>query len=143
MDIEGTVADLIVIETEHEQFPFETEVYRKIMEEYVNHHNQGIPIDFNYFVNHPERAVAEVAVDFMTTPYSLSNWERHFIYVSQESMILHRAAQASINALQLRRLEVMISDVQKELQAAENHEDVLILLQKQNSLIAAKKEFSK
>lgn len=143
MEIEGTVADLIVLELEHEQFPFETEVYRKVMEEYVNHHNQAIAIDFNYFVNHPDRSIAEVAVDFMTTPYSLSNWERHFIYVSEETQVLHRATQSAIDALQLRRLEVMIADVQKELQAAESHEDVLILLQKQNSLIQAKREFSK
>lgn len=143
MEIEGTVADLIVVELEHEQFPFETEVYRKIMEEYVSHHNQSIAIDFNYFVNLPDRSIAEVAVDFMTTPYSLSNWERHFIYVSEETQVLHKATQSAIDALQLRRLEVMIADVQKELQAADNHEDVLILLQKQNSLITAKREFSK
>jgi DNA primase len=143
MDIEGTVADLIVLEVEHEQFPFETEVYRKVMEEYVNHHNQAIAIDFNYFVNHPDRSVAEIAVDFMTTPYSLSNWERHFIYVSQEAQVLHRATQQAIDALQLRRLEVMIADVQKEIQGNENHEDVLILLQKQSSLIQAKRDFSK
>ena len=143
MDIEGTVADLIVLEIEHDQFPFETEVYRKVMEEYVNHHNQAIAIDFNYFVNHPDRAIAEVAVDFMTTPYLLSNWERHFIYVSEETQVLHKATQSAIDSLQLRRLEVMIADVQKELHATENHEDVLILLQKQNSLIQAKREFSK
>lgn len=143
LELEGTVADYIVIETEHDQFPFETEVYRTIMNEYVKHQNDGVAIDFNYFVNHPDRSVAEIAVDFISTPYQLSNWERHFIYVTQEAEVLYRAAQASVNALQLRRLEVMITDVQKELQATENHEDQLILLQKQNSLIIAKKEFSK
>jgi hypothetical protein len=50
---------------------------------------------------------------------------------------------ASVNALQLRRLEVMIADVQKEMQGTENYEDMLILLQKQNSLMMAKREFSK
>ncbi len=143
MEIEGTVADYIVLEAEHDQFPFETEAYRKIMEEYVKHQNDGVAIDFNYFVNHPERSVNEIAVDFMSTPYLLSNWERHFIYVTQESQVLFVAAQASVNALQLRRLEVMIADVQKEMLAAETHEDILILLQKQNSLIQAKKDFSK
>ncbi len=143
MEIEGTVADLIVLEIEHEQFPFETEVYRKIMEEYVSHHNQSIAIDFNYFVNLPDRAIAEVAVDFMTTPYSLSNWERHFIYVSEETHVLHKATQYAIDSLQLRRLEVMIADVQKELKEAVDHDDMMILLQKQNSLIQAKREFSK
>jgi len=143
MEIEGTVADYIVLEIEHDQFPFEVEAYRKIMEEYVKHQSEGVAIDFNYFVNHPERSVSEIAVDFMSTPYQLSNWERHFIYVTQESQVLHAAAQSAVNALQLRRLEVMIADVQKEMQAAETHEDILILLQKQNSLVQAKKDFSK
>lgn len=143
MDIEGTVADFIVVETEHDQFPFEHEVYRNIMNEYVKHHNDGVAIDFNYFVNHPERSISEVAVDFMSTPYQLSNWERHFIYVTVEAETLHKAALAAVNALQLRRLEVMIADVQKEMQTTESHEDLLILLQKQNSLMMAKREFSK
>jgi DNA primase len=142
-EIEGTVTDYILIETEHDQFPFETEAYRKIMEEYLRHHNEGAAIDFNYFVNHPDRAISEVAIDFMTTPYLLSNWERHFIYVTQESEVLQRTAKAAVNALQLRRLEVMINDVQNELRAAQSDEDMLILLQKQKSLLEAKQEFSK
>jgi DNA primase len=143
MEIEGTVADFIVVETEHEQFPFETEVYRKIMEDYVKHHHEGVALDHNYFVNHADKTVCEVTVDFVTTPYQLSNWERHFIYVHQEIEALHRAALSAINSLQLRRLEVMILDVQKELRESENYEDQLILIQKQKSLVEAKKEFSK
>lgn len=142
-EIEGTVADLILLDIEHEQFPFENETYRKIIEEYHRHHIDGIAVDFNYFVNHSDKAIAEIAVDFMTTPYLLSNWERHFIYVTEESKILQRAARSSIDALQLRRLEVMIADVQKELQEAKSPEDELILLQKQISLTEAKREFSK
>lgn len=143
VEIEGTVADLVLLEIEHDQFPFETEVYRKIVQEYERHQNEGAAIDFNYFVNHPERPIAEIAVDFMSTPYSLSNWERHFIYVTDEAKILHRAAQSAINALQLRRLEVMIGDVQKELREALTPEDEIILIQKQISLTEAKREFSK
>lgn len=142
-EIEGTVADFILLETEPDEFPFETEVYRRIIQEYQKHHSEGVAIDFNYFVNHTEKSISEIAVDFMTTPYLLSNWERHFIYVSQEAQMLQRAAQSAINALQLRRLEVMIADVQKELQEAKTPEDEVILIQKQMSLTEAKREFSK
>lgn len=142
-EIEGSVADLILLDIEHEQFPFENETYRKIIEEYQRHHIEGIAIDFNYFVNHSDRAIAEIAVDFMTTPYLLSNWERHFIYVTEESKILQRAARTAIDALQLRRLEVMIADVQKELQESKSPEDEIILIQKQMSLMDAKRDFSK
>ena len=143
MEIEGTLADFVVLEAEHSLFPFEVPTYRKIMEEYERHHHEGVALDHNYFVNYPDGSVSEVTVDFITTPYMLSNWERHFIYVHQEIQALIRSATAAVHALQLRRLEVMIADVQNELRETENFDDQLILLQKQQSLVAAKKEFSK
>lgn len=142
-EIEGTLADFLVIESEHEQYPFETEVYRKIMEEYIKHHHEGVALDYNYFIHHPEKTMSEVAVDFVSIPYQLSNWDKHFIYVTIESQNILKAAQKASNALHLRRLEVMINDVQAELRESKDLDEQLILIQKQKSLIEAKMEFSK
>lgn len=142
-EIEGTLADFLVIESEHEQYPFETEVYRKIMEEYIKHHHEGVALDYNYFIHHPEKTMSEVAVDFVSIPYQLSNWDKHFIYVTIESQNILKAAQKASNALHLRRLEVMINDVQAELRESKDVDEQLILIQKQKSLIEAKMEFSK
>jgi DNA primase len=142
-EIEGTLADFLVIESEHEQYPFETEVYRRIMEEYLKHHHEGVALDYNYFIHHPEKALSEIAVDFVSIPYQLSNWDKHFIYVTVESQNILRAAQKASNALHLRRLEVMINDVQNEIRESQDVEEQLILIQKQKSLIEAKMEFSK
>jgi DNA primase len=142
-EIEGTLADFLVIESEHEQYPFETEVYRKIMEEYIKHHHEGVALDYNYFIHHPEKTMSEVAVDFVSIPYQLSNWDKHFIYVTVESQNILKAAQKASNALHLRRLEVMINDVQAELRESKDVDEQLILIQKQKSLIEAKMEFSK
>lgn len=142
-EIEGTLADFLVIESEHEQYPFETEVYRRIMEEYLKHHHEGVALDYNYFIHHPEKALSEIAVDFVSIPYQLSNWDKHFIYVTVESQNILRAAQKASNALHLRRLEVMINDVQNEIRESQDGEEQLILIQKQKSLIEAKMEFSK
>ncbi len=142
-EIEGTLADFLVIESEHEQYPFETEVYRRIMEEYIKHHHEGVALDYNYFIHHPEKTMSEVAVDFVSIPYQLSNWDKHFIYVTVEAQNILKAAQKASNALHLRRLEVMINDVQSELREATDVDEQLILIQKQKSLIEAKMEFSK
>lgn len=142
-EIEGTLADFLVIESEHEQYPFETEVYRRIMEEYVKHHHEGVALDYNYFIHHPEKTMSEVAVDFVSIPYQLSNWDKHFIYVTVEAQNILKAAQKASNALHLRRLEVMINDVQAELRESKDLDEQLILIQKQKSLIEAKMEFSK
>ncbi len=143
VEIEATVADYIIREAEHTLFPFEVAEYRKIMEEYERHHTEGAAIDHNYFVNYPDPKVQEVTVDFMSTPYMLSNWERHFIYVSQEAEALLNSATAAVNSLQLRRLEVMIVDVQNKLRETEDFEEQLTLMQEQQSLVQLKKDFSK
>lgn len=142
-EIEGTLADFLVIESEHEQYPFETEVYRRIMEEYIKHHHEGVALDYNYFIHHPEKTLSEVAVDFVSIPYQLSNWDKHFIYVTVEAQNILKAAQKASNALHLRRLEVMINDIQAELRESKDVDEQLILIQKQKSLIEAKMEFSK
>lgn len=142
-EIEGTLADFLVIESEHEQYPFETEVYRRIMEEYIKHHHEGVALDYNYFIHHPEKMLSEVAVDFVSIPYQLSNWDKHFIYVTVEAQNILKAAQKASNALHLRRLEVMINDIQAELRESKDVDEQLILIQKQKSLIEAKMEFSK
>ncbi|MCK6641683.1 MAG: DNA primase [Bacteroidia bacterium] len=142
-EIEGTLADFLVIESEHEQYPFETEVYRRIMEEYIKHHHEGVALDYNYFIHHPEKMLSEVAVDFVSIPYQLSNWDKHFIYVTVEAQNILKAAQQASNALHLRRLEVMINDIQAELRESKDVDEQLILIQKQKSLIEAKMEFSK
>jgi DNA primase len=142
-EIEGTLADFLVINTEHEQYPFETEVYRRIMEEYIRHHHEGVALDYNYFIHHPEKALSEVAVDFVSIPYQLSNWDKHFIYVAMEAQNILKAAEKASNALHLRRLEVMINDIQNELRESKDVEEQLMLIQKQKSLMVAKMEFSK
>jgi predicted SpoU family rRNA methylase len=79
----------------------------------------------------------------VSIPYQLSNWDKHFIYVTIESQNILKAAQKASNALHLRRLEVMINDVQAELRESKDVDEQLILIQKQKSLIEAKMEFSK
>jgi len=143
MEIEGTLADFIVLEAEHSLFPFEVPTYRKIMEEYERHHHEGVAIDHNYFVNYPDGAVSEVTVDFITTPYMLSNWERHFIYVHQEIQALLRSATAAVHALQLRRLEVMLSDLAAELREEQDYEKIIVTMQKMRNIEIAKTEFAK
>ncbi len=142
-EIEGTVTDYIVTVIEHSQFPFETQEYRKIMEDFEKHQHAGVALDHNYFVNHPDKIVQDVTVDFVSSPYLLSNWERHFIFVHQEATAIFNSAYAAVNALQLRRLEVMILDVQNELRETEDFDAQIDLIKRQQTLVEAKKDFSK
>lgn len=145
IDIEGTAADLIITEIEYETFPFSDPACKTIMDEYINHYTKGIAIDYNYFMNYPDKAVSELTVDCVTTSHQLSNWERHFIYVYEESQDMKRSIFKSVHGLQLRRLEILIRDLQIEMLEAEinkKDDDVSILQTKQKSYDAARREFA-
>lgn len=143
--IEVTVplAELLLMELEQDEIRFTQALYQKILEEYTTHLNAGNVPDLNYFVNYPDQEVAQLAVDLVQIPYTLSNWEKHFIHVQTESMTLKKAVLHSVYALKLRRLEMMILDTQIKLREASSEENIMLLLQEQHALIEAKRQFSK
>lgn len=142
--IEVTVplAELLLHELEHDAIVFEHPVYQNILNEYTTHINNGNVPDLNYFVNYPDPQVAQLAVDLVQIPYSLSDWERHFIYVQVESQVLKNAVIHSVNVLKLRRIELMIAATQKELRDATGDEAIIRLLQQQQVQLGMKKQFS-
>jgi DNA primase len=137
------LAELIILELEQDEIQFTHPIYQKVLAEFTQHLNAGNIPDLNYFTNYPDQEVSQLAVDLVQIPYTLSNWEKHFIHVQTESMTLKKTALHSIYALKLRRLELMIQETQKKLGDAKGEEDTLLILQEQQALIEAKRMFSK
>lgn len=144
MEIEVTFADFLMNELEQEM-KFENPIYQKFMEEFRNHSANGTVPDLNYFVNYPEREISQMAIDLVTIPYQLSDWEKHAIYVTTENMVLKSAAMHATNSLKLRSIECMIADSRKEIRELEDKkefENMMIVLAKLKALEDAKKHFS-
>jgi DNA primase len=145
LEIEVSFAEFLLNELDHDQMHFENPVYHKILDEFRTHIGHGNIPDLNYFVNYPGKEVNLLAIDLVTIPYQLSDWEKHFIYVQTEAMVLRRAALHAAHSLKLRSIELMINDKRKqvrELEEQQKFEDMLIVLSELKSLEEAKKHFS-
>jgi DNA primase len=144
VEIEVSFADLLLNELDQET-KFENAIYQRIYDEFHKHAEQGNVPDLNYFVNYPEQEISQVAIDLVTIPYQLSDWEKHAIYVTTENMVLKSAAMHAANSMKLRSIECMISESRKEIRELEDKkefENMMIVLAKLKALEDAKKHFS-
>lgn len=145
LEIEVTFAEFILNELEHDQIQFEDPVYNKILNEFRLHVGKGTIPDLNYFVNFEEKEISQASIDLVTIQHQLSDWEKHFIYVQTENMMLRSAALHATHSLKLRSIELMINEKRKsirELEDKQQFDDMLIVLSELRSLEEAKKHFS-
>lgn len=140
--VEYPVAALIIHELQHDNITFENTVYNTIYQEFVELSDKDIVPDYNHFIKHESAEVASLTVDLISSPYALSNWEKHHIYPTQEESVLKKSLYHAIYALKSRKLEMMIQDIQHKLQAVLPEDEQLMLLQTQHQLIEAKKTFN-
>ncbi len=140
--IETTVAEIITHELQNDNIVLENIVYNTIYNEFVEKINSHQIPDFNYFVNHQNQSICFLAVDLMSTPYSLSNWEAQNIFTTKEEDDIKKSAYNAIYSLKSRRIEIMIDDIQKRLKDNTNEEEYIELIQLHQNLLKAKKEFN-
>lgn len=142
IEIPVSLAELLVHEMVQDQIAFGSPDLQAIFDEYVRLVESEIVPDLNYFTHHQQEQISKLAIDMVSIPYSLSNWERHYIYVQTEDMLLKNAALHAVYALKLRRVEIMLHENQKQLRAVTGEDDFMIILQQAQQLLEAKKHFS-
>lgn len=140
MDVEISLAELIIHELQHDQIALENALYNNVFNEFVAvvGQYQTVP-DQKHFINHENLQISGLAVDLLSTPYSLSNWEQHDIFVTLEEDILKKSIYNALYSLKSRKLEIMIHDNQKRLKEDPPEEEMLTLMQTQVQLLQAKK----
>ena len=137
-----SVAHLLVHELQHDNIVLENLLYNSIYNEFVQNIEKDIIPDFNYFISHENSAICGLTIDLISSPYSLSNWEQHSIYITKEEDILKKSLYNAVYALKSRRLEIMIHDNQKRLKEGPPEEELITLMQTQHQLLEAKKTFN-
>lgn len=142
MEVGVSVAELLIHELQHDNIVLENLLYNSIYNEFVNQLNQNNIPDYNFFIAHENNAIASLTVDLMSSPYSLSNWEQHSIYITMEEDVLKKSVLNAVYSLKSRRLEMMIYDIQKRLKENPPEEELIQLMQTQHQLLEAKKEFN-
>jgi len=142
-ETEITVAELILHELQHDNITLENLVYNSVLTEFIDSLNkyQTIP-NQKHFINHENIAICSLTVDLLSSPYSLSNWEQHDIFITFEEDILKKSIYNAIYALKSRKLEMMIHDNQKRLKENPPEEELITLIQAQQQLQEARKMFN-
>jgi DNA primase len=139
-----TTADYIIHTLENDEIKFESSVYQKIFNHYSEWVHEEMKVDVKKLFLNTDIEVVETVVSLSSTRYELSlNWkEKHNIYVSTEDMKLKFALEHSVLALQLKKIEINIHEIQEKLKGLEDEEEMLNLLTSQLTYIELKKLIS-
>lgn len=143
-EVHISVAEYLLEELEHDQFELKNEVYQRIVKRYAAHLEKDEFPDIKVFTNNDDISMVETCVQLMTSPYAMStNWElRHGIYPETEDMKLDRAVRDCINRLKLNNVMGLIHQVQEQIKAMPDDEQLMILLHEKKKLDSVKMALS-
>ncbi len=129
---EFNVADLICGEMKDNNIVLGNNACNRILDEFNRLLDEGTVPDHHYFISFPDPEVSKLAVELISSKHTLSeNWKTHNILVTSEEEQLERAVLSSLNAIKLRRVEVVIWEVRSTIEdcSAEEIDDKLRHLQ--------------
>lgn len=131
---ELTVADFVYSNIAN-IFPFfENEVYKTIIEEgfkYVESDSVGGGVT-QYFINHQDQSLSSAAVDLISSPYELANWERIHVYLNQkmpDKNFLDDSMQAVLR-FKLRKMSSIIGKMKERIIEESGNEEITAKLLK-------------
>ena len=135
------VAQFILEEISGE-IQFNHTVYAEILNEYMTFINKDELPSPNYFVQHSNPAISQVATDVMSSRYELSeNWKKHGIYTDTEDVHLRLAVETAVYSLKVKRIEQLIKSTQDEMKSPDI-ETQNQALEKMSKLLLLKKLIS-
>ncbi len=109
-----TVAQYVWINIEDVIDYFDSKLYKKVVVEIMQRVNQGLEISAQYFINHPDTDVRQLASTVLTSPYEFSeNWElKHEVFLNQRKPEdnYFKDAEAAVKRLKLRKIGRIIAD---------------------------------
>ncbi|MDR4989310.1 MAG: DNA primase [Bacteroidales bacterium] len=126
-EVEVSVVDFVASDLREDQLQFDNQACQAIFELFDAARQEDKTPAIKQFTEHPSPEIRTLAVDLLSTRYSLSkNWEtRHRIYVVDEEENLRAAVMHALYAFKLKKLEEMIRETQEAIRrlASEVHID--------------------
>jgi DNA primase len=141
--VEATVADTIHNLLTVDYIVFEHEPFQKIFHFFSdNYVNKRIPT-YKEYVQNQDPEISNAAIEVVSTAHQLSpNWERHNIDIVREEDHLKPAVYHSILTLKTYKVQQDIEKIQHQLKLAKEELDLMMLLQKQKTLIGLKQKLA-
>ena len=128
-EIEVIVADVVIHLILSDELSFENATYQKIFNEFVKAREKETTPERDFFTGHPDREVANTAVDLIFSPYELSrNWIKNNIMVETETSRLQMHIRHSVLAFKSKKIEQMITGIQQKLSGPITPEEQKTLL---------------
>lgn len=143
--ISNRVIDFVIDDFNDDQLVFDNQTCQTIFNIFARFRlKDSIPPQQEFF-NHPEESIRNLAIDLLTSPYTLSeNWKtRHRIFVKTEEETLKLSLLEVIYAFKLRRLEKMIEENQEKLKDPGSEEEMMHLLETDKQLKNKRSVFAK
>jgi DNA primase len=118
------IADFVVHDVTHDDMEFENTIFKSIFEEYKAGMEKDVMPDRTWFLSHANNEISLTAVNLVFTSYELSpNWLKNNIMVTTEETRLHMHVRHALMAFKARKLDKMMSDLQKKLATASQPEE--------------------
>lgn len=139
-----SVADYLIGNLEHDFMSLHSEVYSKMLKEYLelvkenqmpNHHN---------FTSHAEESVRSEAVNVLTTRHTISeNWKtKHGILIESEEYIIGKAAKDCLFRMKMRHVQIAAKAVESQLEVETDEDEIMILLAEKKRLDDVRKQLA-
>lgn len=128
-EIEVNIQNFLITELMESEYEFQDPTYQLIYSEFKEAFQNNVVIEDQYFINHPNENISDLAIKLITTPYTISpNWaNKAGIVTRHEKDVLRELSIHALSNLRIRRLELVIEEKQRELAAA-NTDDAMIIL---------------
>ncbi|MGZ5255549.1 MAG: DNA primase, partial [Flavitalea sp.] len=143
-DEQSTVADYILHQLDEEQL-LEQDQLQKLVEMYGIWYREGIEPGPKNFLYHEDQELGRYVVGLLDFPYELSpNWKDHFegkIFTRED--LYKEDVISTLHYLKLRKIKKMIDENQRDLQNADNNDDMMILVQTHQHLKTVERDLLK
>ena len=122
-----SVAEYVVNEILNDELEFKNLLYRQIFEEVNNMIQKGEVIEIKHFVHHENPSISQLAVDLLSSPYSLSKvHSRKGATVETEDMLLKKNVPKALIEYKRKILEVAQREKEEQIRAVQqvDHDDL-------------------
>ena len=134
IDTDTTVAEFILLDMLDLLEEFEDDRCQRMVQDYLEHLQQGKDINEQYFIQHSDPAIAKLAVDViarMEEYHYSEGWQRLNVYLNTQHLpdANHVAdAKSGILRFKLKKIERLIRKNQQELKIAQEDENITDLM---------------
>ncbi|GAB1419028.1 DNA primase [Bacteroidales bacterium] len=128
------IARFIIDDLLYDNLWFSEPTHQKIQTHFVEALKEGVVPSEKYFIHHHEPDIALLAIDLLTTPYLLDNWERKKINVKTEEDVLKEAIIETVYRFKDYVVQQRMQKVSEQLRQTITFEEQLQLLNEKSKL---------